>query len=190
MKQNKQNIPLQERSKKTPLTVLTAVQQARHKKWDLQAGYIISIVTVGCRIFIPMAVCIVRVAVVGLSEAFKLTVFPLLLVPGGGTDSCSEMRRSAAGWSPDTTDSYFPPDAQDRENRELAITRLLSLYILQSWPAPLCCTPLWRLSQGQAGGNESNTLLMDYWCVCICECARVGVWEEGRGKNKGRKKKL
>lgn len=89
-----------------------------------------------------MAVCIVRVAVVGLSEAFKLTVLPLLLVPGGGTDSCSEMRRSAAGWSPDTTDSYFPPDAQDRENRELAITRLLSLYILQSWPAPLCCTPL------------------------------------------------
>lgn len=80
-------------------------------------------------IFIPMAVCIVRVAVVGLSEAFKLTVFPLLLVPGGGTDSCSEMRRGAAGWSPDTTDSYFPPDAQDRENRELAITRLLSLYI-------------------------------------------------------------
>ena len=47
-----------------------------------------------------MVVCIVRVAVVGLSEAFKLSVFLLLLVPGGGTDSCSEMRCSAAGVVP------------------------------------------------------------------------------------------
>lgn len=55
----------------------------------------------GCLIFpIPMVGCIVRVAVVGLSEAFKLSVFPLLLVPGGGTDSCGEMRCGAAGVVP------------------------------------------------------------------------------------------
>lgn len=63
-----------------------------------------SAVSAGCLIFllcfIPMAVCIARVAVVGLSEAFKHSVFPLLLVPCGGTDSRSEMRRGAAGVVP------------------------------------------------------------------------------------------
>lgn len=88
-----------------------------------------SAVSVGCLIFfIPMVVCIVRVAVVGLSEAFKLSVFPYYLCLVGGQTVVERCGAAQQGWSPDTTDSYFPPDAQDRENRELAITRLLSIY--------------------------------------------------------------
>lgn len=75
--------------------------------------------------------CIVRVAVVGLSEAFSVSVFPLLLAPGGGQAAAASCGEAQRGRSPDATESYFPPDAQDGENRELAITRLLSLYIQQ-----------------------------------------------------------
>jgi len=76
---------------------------------------------------IPMAMYVVRVAVVGLSEAFKLAVFPLLLVPGGGQTVVARCGAAQQGWSPDTKDSYFPPDAQDGENTALAITRFLSI---------------------------------------------------------------
>ena len=48
--------------------------------------------------------------------------------PVGGQTVVVRCGAALQGWSLDTTDSYFPPDAQDRENRELAITRLLAIY--------------------------------------------------------------
>lgn len=92
VKQNKRNIPLQQGSCTRVTSLTTYCKQEMKSEIPRQGASLL--------FFIPMAVCIVRVAVVGLSEAFKLSVFPLLLVPGGGTDSCSKMRRSAAGVVP------------------------------------------------------------------------------------------
>lgn len=124
-------------------------------------------------------VCIVRVAVVGLSEAFKLAVFSLLLVPDGGQTVVA--RCSAAGVVP-RYHGFILSTWRTGWREHRAGNYQTSLYILQSWPAPLCCAPLRRLSQGQAGANESNTLLMDYGCVCICGC--VDAWDMERTKKR------
>lgn len=78
---------------------------------------------------IPMVICIVRMRVVGLSEAFKASCFlPITRARWGGQTVVARYGAAQQGWSPDTTDSYFPPDAHSRKNRELAITRLLSIH--------------------------------------------------------------
>lgn len=106
----------------------------------------LSAASVGCPILVslPTALCIAGVAVVGLSKAFKHSVFPLLLVPCGGTGSRCETRRCTArrsGGAPQIPHTHTFHLTHRIERTESGQLPGSSLYTLQSWPALLCCTP-------------------------------------------------
>lgn len=145
--ETKQNILHQQESCVAVIT-LTGVQEERHKKEDFQEGCIfrcLSLYKCGLPVFSPLfpwRCVLLEWQLLDSLRPLSSLFSPYYLCPVGGQAVVAKCGAAQQGWSPDTADSYFPPDAQDRENRELAITRLLSIYILQSWPALLGCTPL------------------------------------------------
>lgn len=107
--------------------------------------------------FFRLILSMLCLAAVSLSEDFKLFVSPVLLASTGGGGG----RRSAGGWEtyffsfsqPDITDSYFPPDDQDRDSGDGNYQTSYIYTVAGQWRCTL---------RAKAGGHESNTLLMDY----------------------------
>ena len=140
----------------------------------------LSVVSAGCLFFLfPWLCVLLEWHLLDSLRPLSLLFSPYYLCPVGGQAVLARCGAAQQGQSPDTMDSYFPLDAQDGENRELAITWLLAIYteILASFAL------LWRLSEGQAKGNENNTLLMDYWCVHLRVYKRRTETEQSKGKD-------